>query len=192
MKAWKFDRDGGTHAHDFANTVSGRASGAPVDHLPRYEDLVELARQLEIVSAAGAAHLRRWGESHPEEAEKILRAAVELREALYGIFQAVAADRRPEAKDLSVLNAWLPRLRLGPSLEWEWGGGADAPDAFLAPIVRSAIEMLTEANRARLKACGSETCRWVFYDATKNASRRWCDMASCGNREKARRFRRHS
>ena len=41
----------------------------------------------------------------------------------------------------------------------------------------------------RLKLCGSGTCRWAFYDRSRNQSSRWCNMASCGNREKARRFR---
>jgi len=41
----------------------------------------------------------------------------------------------------------------------------------------------------RLKLCDSDPCRWAFYDRSKNQSSRWCKMASCGNREKARRFR---
>src|SRR5690349_20111373 len=41
----------------------------------------------------------------------------------------------------------------------------------------------------RLKLCGSGSCRWAFYDRSKNHSSRWCTMASCGNRAKARRFR---
>lgn len=31
-------------------------------------------------------------------------------------------------------------------------------------------------------------CGWLFLDSTRNASRRWCDMAACGNRAKAKRF----
>ena len=41
----------------------------------------------------------------------------------------------------------------------------------------------------RLKLCGSATCRWAFYDQSRNRSSRWCAMASCGNRQKAKRFR---
>jgi predicted RNA-binding Zn ribbon-like protein len=56
-----------------------------------------------------------------------------------------------------------------------------------------ALEALTTAmsdgSWTRLKACRSDTCRWAFIDTARNRSRHWCDMAVCGNREKARRFR---
>jgi predicted RNA-binding Zn ribbon-like protein len=42
---------------------------------------------------------------------------------------------------------------------------------------------------SKLKLCGSDTCRWAFYDRSKNHTSRWCTMATCGNRAKARRFR---
>ncbi|MGH3007295.1 MAG: CGNR zinc finger domain-containing protein, partial [Gaiellaceae bacterium] len=42
----------------------------------------------------------------------------------------------------------------------------------------------------RLKACRAEDCRWAFYDRARNRSRHWCSMAVCGNRTKARTFRR--
>jgi predicted RNA-binding Zn ribbon-like protein len=41
----------------------------------------------------------------------------------------------------------------------------------------------------RIKVCGSPDCRWAFVDATRNRSRRWCDMAGCGNRAKNRAWR---
>jgi predicted RNA-binding Zn ribbon-like protein len=41
----------------------------------------------------------------------------------------------------------------------------------------------------RLKACRQETCRWAFYDNTKNRSGVWCTMEVCGNRAKARSYR---
>jgi predicted RNA-binding Zn ribbon-like protein len=48
---------------------------------------------------------------------------------------------------------------------------------------------MQDASWERLKLCSSDPCRWAFYDRSKNHSSRWCTMASCGNREKARRFR---
>ncbi len=41
----------------------------------------------------------------------------------------------------------------------------------------------------RIKVCGSPDCRWAFVDGTRNRSRRWCDMAGCGNRAKNRAWR---
>ena len=42
---------------------------------------------------------------------------------------------------------------------------------------------------ARLKACSADSCRWAFYDFSRNHSRTWCTMAECGNRAKARAYR---
>jgi len=48
---------------------------------------------------------------------------------------------------------------------------------------------MAEGTWSRLKACRSEACRWAFYDHARNHSRTWCDMAVCGNRVKARTYR---
>jgi predicted RNA-binding Zn ribbon-like protein len=41
----------------------------------------------------------------------------------------------------------------------------------------------------RLKVCPADDCRWAFYDFSRNHSRTWCSMGSCGNRAKARAYR---
>jgi len=51
---------------------------------------------------------------------------------------------------------------------------------------------MADGSWQRLKACRSETCRWAFIDNARNHSRLWCDMATCGNRAKARAFRSRS
>jgi predicted RNA-binding Zn ribbon-like protein len=51
---------------------------------------------------------------------------------------------------------------------------------------------MADGSWQRLKACKSDTCRWAFIDHARNRSRQWCDMAVCGNREKARTFRKKS
>lgn len=43
---------------------------------------------------------------------------------------------------------------------------------------------------SQLKLCHNPDCRWVFVDRSKNHSRRWCEMGTCGNRAKVRRYRR--
>ncbi len=57
------------------------------------------------------------------------------------------------------------------------------------PEGRARLEPQASGAWERLKLCSSDECRWAFYDRSKNHSSRWCTMASCGNREKARRFR---
>ena len=58
--------------------------------------------------------------------------------------------------------------------------------ARLTAIVAAAA---TDGTWSRLKACADESCRWAFYDHSKNRSGRWCSMKSCGNQHKARAFR---
>ena len=101
--------------------------------------------------------------------------------------------------DLATLNeaaaASRLRMRFGrggrPRLEPEAGGAVGA----IGRLVATLYSAMQDEGWKRLKLCGSDTCRWAFYDRSKNHSSRWCTMASCGNREKARRFRaahRHS
>jgi len=62
-------------------------------------------------------------------------------------------------------------------------------DAMLVPIVRAAVDLLTSDAMSRVGRCADETCAWLFLDTTRSGTRRWCDMKSCGNRNKVRRFR---
>ncbi|MBV9150398.1 MAG: CGNR zinc finger domain-containing protein, partial [Alphaproteobacteria bacterium] len=57
----------------------------------------------------------------------------------------------------------------------------------LAPVLWSAADLLTHADRRRVRRCANDQCLWVFVDDSKAGTRRWCDMASCGNRAKSRR-----
>jgi predicted RNA-binding Zn ribbon-like protein len=59
----------------------------------------------------------------------------------------------------------------------------------VARVLACAAEAMADGSWFRLKACRSDTCQWAFIDGARNRSRQWCDMAVCGNREKARRFR---
>ena len=71
--------------------------------------------------------------------------------------------------------------RLAPA-----GGGVDGVIAALVAIVARAQ---AEGTWPRLKACPATTCRWAFYDHSRNHSRTWCTMSVCGNRAKARSYR---
>jgi hypothetical protein len=66
-------------------------------------------------------------------------------------------------------------------------GSADAALALMLGLVAAAV---AEGTWVRLKACREPGCRWIYYDYSRNRSRAWCSMASCGNRAKARAFRR--
>ncbi|HVS49062.1 MAG TPA: CGNR zinc finger domain-containing protein [Candidatus Dormibacteraeota bacterium] len=124
-----------------------------------------------------------------------LKHAIALREAIRGMIAANSGSPIYPV-DIATLNhaavASGLRMRFGtdgkPRLEPDSSGVVGAMGRLVATLY-SAME---DEDWTRLKLCGSQSCRWVFFDLSKNHSSRWCTMASCGNREKARRFRSHS
>ncbi|MDX6286728.1 MAG: hypothetical protein QOG53_2213 [Frankiales bacterium] len=59
----------------------------------------------------------------------------------------------------------------------------------LGSLVATAVKLAHEGRWDRLKLCDMHTCRYAFYDGSRNRSGRWCDMRVCGNRAKTRAFR---
>ncbi|HEX7034127.1 MAG TPA: CGNR zinc finger domain-containing protein [Pseudomonadales bacterium] len=186
--AWLFDTCGGHLALDFANTVSDRGSDRPIDRLAAYADVVSFARQTNLISGARAATLLRGARRDPDAAGRALDRARVLRDATYEIFAAVAREERPTPRDLQRLNRELGRLCIGADLALGWRDDGESLDGFLGGIVHASVQLLTtEQERARVRLCEAPGCLWLFYDASRNRSRRWCDMRVCGNRMKARR-----
>jgi predicted RNA-binding Zn ribbon-like protein len=74
-----------------------------------------------------------------------------------------------------------------------WRGDESGLDGILWPILRSAARLLTDGDHSRLGQCADDRgCGYLFYDTSRNRSRRWCDMNSCGNRAKSQRhYARH-
>lgn len=120
-----------------------------------------------------------------------LHAALEIREALRELLLA-NADGAPTAKASATLDAAARRARLGVRFDADGGhlepgaGGVQGAIGRLLAIVQRAM---ATGTWDRLKACRQDTCRWAFYDNTKNRSGVWCTMETCGNRAKARAYR---
>lgn len=193
-----FSFSGGRLCLDFANTHGG-SRAHPKEYLHHYLDLVSWARQAGVLTDREAGRLGHEVPRRPAAAARMLEEAKALREALFRIFQATVNHRSPASNDVETLNAALrvanSHLRLewrtepGPAgFEWRWTGDADALDRMLWPVVRSAVDLLTSPDLARIQICDGPTCDWLFLDVSRNHSRRWCDMRDCGNRAKARRY----
>jgi predicted RNA-binding Zn ribbon-like protein len=186
-----FDLDGGRPCLDFANTAP--SSG---ERLNAYADLLAFARQAHLITPETAIRLQRQAQRAPTTAAAVLERGQRLRDALRSIFTAVAEQAPPAPADLVTLNANLaesfPNARVvandtGGTFAWSWTDDDDLATP-LWPIVRSAADLLTsDDERPLVRECGADDCGWVFLDASRNRSRQWCSMASCGNREKARR-----
>ena len=179
---------------DFANTMSDRPSDSPQELLNSYNDLVSWAVQAHIVTENEAEQLRNEAVSRPAEASAVLKRAIDLREAIYRIFSALGNDSSAEEADLVILNGALSEgmahAHLVPKanvFSWDWSGKEDALERILWLVARSAADLLVSEELDTVRVCASEDCQWLFLDTSKNKSRRWCDMKSCGNRAKARR-----
>ena len=131
-------------------------------------------------------------ESSQQVDEADLRHAIAVREAMRGLIGG-NSGLRVYPVDLATLTKAAGesrlRMRFGPDgkprLEPEARGAVGA----IGRLVATLYSAMQDAGWERLKLCSSDPCRWAFYDRSKNQSSRWCKMASCGNREKARRFR---
>ncbi|MFI6362993.1 CGNR zinc finger domain-containing protein [Nocardia sp. NPDC050630] len=167
----------GNLALDFAGTVKARAT--------TFDDLLTTAADLdEWLLAADLL------DTAPHCDAATLDLAVRLREAAYRLASATV-HREPFADvDREIVNELasrdLPRLTLRSDATITRHGG---PDAALAAIARSAIEMLGGPERGLIKECGRDECTRLYLDTSRGKSRRWCDMTICGNRAKSAAFR---
>lgn len=190
------DLVGGRISLDFVNSEGGTRNGPP-EWITTYGDLLTWAVHAGAIDADLADRLGKQAADRPDEAIRVAGRAVRLREALYRVFVAAMEGEEPAGEDLAVvdeeLGAALARLRISPAGAkngpWHWRfDGEEQLGRVLWPLVRDAADLLVSDDLARLGKCSGEDCTWLFVDQSRNHSRRWCDMAVCGNRSKARRY----
>ncbi len=187
---------GGELCLDFANTVEPRRGDGRSDYLRGYPDLVRWARHAGSLNEEEARRLLREAERSPSEAWAVFEEAVALRETIHRVFSAVARGEEPKPSDLEALTEAhreaLAHSRVVPTREgFGWVTEKDKDlGGVLWPVALSATGLLTSGELERVKECPHEEggCGWLFYDASKNRSRKWCDMAGCGSRVKMRRM----
>lgn len=189
-----YELSGGALCLDFANTWADRERPEK-DYLSGYPALLAFARQTGIVSEHEEEALARRARQDEAGAAGAFEEARALREAIYRLVSAVAGGIEAPRGALAILNAALPEalsgLRIashGAGFAWHRADAADSLAAPLRPIVRSAAELLTDVETLpRVRECAGDDCTWLFLDQSRNRSRRWCSMESCGNRAKVRR-----
>ena len=191
----QFEFTGGNLALDFINTVDNRTSDNPKDLLTSYADLVHWSEQAGATSRKVGDRLLSAASETPGRAQAVLRDAVELREALYAIFSAVAERRGIPGAALARVNSAVQHAGEHAQIAhrtrhfaWDWTAPEEHLDSMLWPVARAAADLLVSEQVGVVRQCASEGCGWLFVDTTKNRRRRWCEMRVCGNRDKARRY----
>jgi predicted RNA-binding Zn ribbon-like protein len=188
---------GGELALDFANTSSGRGFPTQQDHLQRPEHVAQWAAHAKVLPPGDAQWLAEAVSAEPELGERLIAEALALREDVYQLGAAIAAGRpAPPERIESLTHAHARALSrgaltpVGKNFGWSWRPREAPVEAILGPISLSALTLLQQADLTRVKRCQGEKCGWLFFDTTKNKSRRWCEMEVCGNRAKQKRFAR--
>jgi predicted RNA-binding Zn ribbon-like protein len=187
---------GGELCLDFCNSGQGARGSQGEEWINDYGELVAWLQAAGALAPRQASALRAAAERTPEAAERVWSRGLRFRETLARVLLARAQDKSPQPEDLRALEAEYTRTaryaRLAPAedgFRWTLESEADDLDLALRPLVESAVSLMTSPRMARVRRCGNETCYWLFIDETKNCSRRWCEMASCGNVMKVRRHR---
>jgi predicted RNA-binding Zn ribbon-like protein len=173
-------------ALDFCNTRAGWGAPQPREYLTSYDHLVLWAREAGLIAGPIAGRLRRSAKRRPAQAGRVLKRTLALRDALYAActdsdpaaWDAVAAEARKASAAAALVRDAPPGRRwMIPET-----AGLDLPALELA---RAAGALLASADLQTVGRCPGEGCGWLFLDT--HGRRRWCTMAVCGNRAKARR-----
>ncbi|MGI5369353.1 CGNR zinc finger domain-containing protein [Streptomyces iakyrus] len=165
-------------ATSFTGTLSER-HGDPVERIPTPQRLVDwLAVNGLAVDSCTPAQLDR---------------AQELRESIHAAATAAALRDALPASAVHVINDCSAQGRaaaiLTPEGERRWRlGSASSVEDALGVIAADAISIIAGERDGKLALCASPTCRAAFFDTSQSRTRRWCDMNTCGNRQKKARF----
>ncbi|HEX2217787.1 MAG TPA: ABATE domain-containing protein [Gemmatimonadales bacterium] len=190
---------GGDPALDLVNTVDWTADGPRQDRLGTFAQLTRWAEGAGVLRPAAAPHLRRAVEERPRAAAGALAYAHRVRETLHDLFGAIARGESPGpalSRFNRLLGDALAGLEVAPGpgwsgagYQWRWRGQDTDPKGILWPVLWSAASLLRSEELARVRVCGGDDCGWMYVDRSRNGLRRWCQMRTCGTREKSRRRR---
>lgn len=177
---------------DFVNTENGGTEG-----LGDFDRLVAWLETAVALDAERAQMMRRRAQQQPSGATAALVDARRVRSALRTLAERGAMVAQIRADVLAEINRVLGRSAGTRRVEMRADGTfarafvpvGDAFAGLMIPIVESAADALILGELPRVRRCADPRCARVFYDSTRNAARRWCDMATCGNRAKAARHR---
>jgi predicted RNA-binding Zn ribbon-like protein len=196
----------GHPALDLVNTVEPRlppadrlvASGEVKEHLLAPSDLLVWAGRAGILTEPEIVATSEVWRANPDLARHCLSEVVAGREALYSVLRSVldgepipgADPRLALLSDNRAVAAARTRLVPGESLRFEELVGTEPGLVVFDRLAVAAVDLLRSAELSLLRACPLEEggCGWLFLDRSRGHTRRWCVMADCGTKAKARRL----
>jgi predicted RNA-binding Zn ribbon-like protein len=185
---------GGHVAIDLVNTVTAR-NADPIDWLDGYPRLLEWAALTGEFTGRTLRLLERRGRSDPAAAQRALTRARELREVLLAILTAMIRSETVPKRELrryedhvkaalahATMSTTSGHVRLEVSID------TSGLELVTHELALRSLDLLREVSLDRTRVCAGDRCGWLFIDRSKGGRRRWCDMATCGNTAKSRRY----
>jgi predicted RNA-binding Zn ribbon-like protein len=184
---------GGHPALDFVNTVGGRTKDRDIEWLGEFVDAADWARAAGILDNAEHEYLLARAESTPAEASKTLTDLRAQREALHDFLLAgiedtdcpAAVRERVEADITTAHREAHLSDRYRTQSAWETDVSELGLRVLAVRVALASAALLASDERSQIGACGR--CSWLYLDPSPSRRRRWCSMATCGNRAKAER-----
>ena len=185
--------DGGLLCLNFINTVRNRNDKPLEDYLTDRGAWLKWIKRLKIISYNGLEDLNSKIENH-DFSTKFLKKIVTNRELLCRIFVNIANNKKPTNKDIYQLNKSIKESMKYVEIDIErnrqvvesWD---KRPVSILSPldiIMQSAYDLLRSDDLHKVKEC--ENCGWLFLDRSKNKTKKWCNMQTCGSSVKSRKY----
>ncbi|MFI5198998.1 MAG: CGNR zinc finger domain-containing protein [Candidatus Limnocylindrales bacterium] len=175
-------------ALDFVNTV-GVSHGKPFDDFGTTRQVIDWLHERTGLDPALV----------PADSTAVLARVARARTAFRELWDATVEQRQPDLAALKEVNRVLRHrsvLELEDGVDTAGHGlhltsrfTGDEIDCALAELAEPLVRTVGGADAELARICDNDECRWVFFDDSRTHRKRWCDMASCGNRAKAARHR---
>lgn len=177
---------GGEVSFDFVNTISYPNAPNAHDWLDPVENILFWAE------ASGIEISKKLRQVKGVTLQKEMIRVLEIRDLVQKILTPIALGKSPANNSIAQLNSLLDEViayryleKNEKGYEWQWKVANNLIE-LVAPVVWNVSHALTSLDHSRFGYCGG--CGWIYYDATRNRSRKWCDMEDCGSRDKALRY----
>ncbi|WP_438426004.1 CGNR zinc finger domain-containing protein [Aquimarina macrocephali] len=176
--------DGGNLSLDFINTIKDRLVADPIDYLTGKEEWIAWLKRVDILENETLNF---------EEASFNLKEVIRKREFLHRVFQGLVFQREIKEKDLKCFDLLLQKIRRSTKIfvvdnkpQEHLEIDPNDLNSYILKIGKAAHELLMSEEIDRVKECGN--CGWIYFDSSKNKCRKWCNMDTCGNEVKARKY----